>query len=160
MGRLLGLASCGGDATPLDAHKPAAVYTLDPSFGVDGVVTLPVSVFDGAQLKFLATRAGLVVAMVTLTNEVALCRLTNEAALDPSFGGGGTGCRTAPDLSLAAVTDGTDIYVATRSSLAPAIHRFRGDGTIDTAWGTNGVLALAPPPPTPPDSGIPTSSSS
>jgi hypothetical protein len=154
-------SACGGESSRPDATNPAVLYSLDPSFGVDGIATIPLSVENGTDVKFLPTNAGLVIATGTRAGELALCRLTTQGVLDPTYGGANTGCFLGPGLAtLAAVTDGTDIFVATQSEAAvptagPAIFRFRGDGTLDTTWGTNGAIALSPPPPSPPDTSTP-----
>src|SRR4051794_4940841 len=75
-------------------------------------------------------------------------RLLSAGDLDPSFGGDGTVTMDVPgsqsDLAVAvAVQSDGKVVVAAVSAEHPAVLRYLPDGSLDTSFGTGGVVPLS-----------------
>lgn len=132
--------------------------TLDTSFGGDGIVTTQISsgnVYDYAY-GIAIQSDGKIVAIGTTrvgsTYDLGMARYNIDGSLDTTFGGGDgivttalgsghdecTGLVLQPDGKILAVgySYGTAYYKI-------AVARYNIDGTLDTAFGTNGKLITA-----------------
>ncbi len=131
--------------------------TIDTTFGGgDGIVTRPIGAADDTANAVAVDAAGrILVAGTTRTgtvDEFALLRFLPDGSPDTDFGGGDgivttrIGTTRAAGLSLALATDGS-IYVAGDAVVAGfadfALARYRPDGSLDTAFGTGGVVTTA-----------------
>ena len=135
--------------------------SLDSSFGSQGKVTTAIGIDDGARDVAIQSD-GLIVAAgfysVAVGNgvraEIALTRYLDTGALDPAFGlrgvvtlpvTGGLGVGDWWDPSVAIQANGKIVVAGTK---APAdypntdflLTRVNGDGSLDTTFGTGGVV--------------------
>jgi len=122
--------------------------SLDPTFGVDGIVFLDLEdlvMFDGVAIQ----PSGKILVVGVIGNQACIARYTREGTLDPSFGD--TGLTLAElgngfsnfskvdqqsDGSLIAV--GT-LHDATRDML---VARFSEEGQLDRSFGTDGFTVI------------------
>ena len=131
----------------------AAPGDLDPSFGTGGIVSTDLGA-GGTRLQALVRQPdGKLVAaggawFGYVQGDIALVRLTDAGALDPTFGVNGL---VTTDLggsemawALALQVNGK-LVVAARSYVAGAdrlyLVRYLPDGTLDPAFGTGGIVA-------------------
>lgn len=127
------------------AHIRASDGSLDTSFGNGGIVKVPVPSAD--PLRVSIARSGAVTALVR-NNDVdtrpTLVLVAPDGTLDARFNG--TGLVASPqdaqfrDARLLA--DGRVVAVGTTSNSKLAIWRFRPDGSVDSAFGTQGKVGL------------------
>jgi uncharacterized delta-60 repeat protein len=128
--------------------------SLDESFGKDGLVLIDLEKTDDTAHAISLQEDGRIVLAGTAAdkaaNEVhfALVRLDAEGKLDSTFSGGGIaltnsfmgaayGVEVEPDGSILAAGYGT---VAERDMFA--VVRYRSDGSLDSAFGVDGVMLL------------------
>ena len=124
--------------------------TLDPDFGVDGLVTTPLGVPDDAASAVALLPDDRIVAAGTDDGErFAVVRYLADGTLDPSFGGDGI-VRTPRAAhfwggeDLAIQPNGKIVVVGTagksRVKTAFAVARFRPNGMRDLAFGDAGMV--------------------
>lgn len=126
--------------------------TLDGDFGTDGVAITSIGDFNDYATSIIvqASDGKIVVVGYTVdfdsgTGDFALIRYTAEGVLDDSFGTSGitTTDIGTPDsdreTSMAIQSDGKIIVVG-YTSVDFALARYNNDGTLDTAFGTNGKV--------------------
>ena len=125
--------------------------SLDTSFGTGGIVTTPIGAGDDAAESIVLQSDGKIVVggwTVGSDNDFAVVRDNSDGSLDTSFGTGGkvtaaigVGDDRAYDVSLQA--DGK-ILVTGRSDMGTSydfsLLRYNADGSLDTTFGTGGVV--------------------
>jgi uncharacterized delta-60 repeat protein len=144
--------------------------SLDKSFGNRGTMTTALGSGDD-EIEALAIQSdGKIVAAGTSQQsgqyQWALARYTTSGSLDTSFGSGGTEVSTfGPGSNVQAEIDGialqsdSKILVTGYVSLAGsdgqqfAVARYNANGTLDSTFGTNGVVYVTPLATLHPDSG-------
>ncbi len=126
--------------------------TLDPTFGVNGIVGGPASVEATSAIIDRAGRT-VVVGYELSSKRVAVARYLPNGALDGSFandgtasfdfvpGGSSIGARAAeaPDGSLLVVGIGAE----PASHSAPCVAKLDASGALDTSYGSGGVICGA-----------------
>jgi uncharacterized delta-60 repeat protein len=140
------IAGCVDDTFAVARYLPGG--TLDPDFGVDGLVTTPIGVpDDAANAVSLLPDGRIVVAGTDDGERFAVLRYLADGTLDPSFGGHGivrtpraAHFRGGEDLAIQ--PNGTIVVVGTagesRVKTAFAVARFRPNGTEDRSFGGDG----------------------
>jgi uncharacterized delta-60 repeat protein len=121
---------------------------LDPAFGNHGVVVTPNS---GAQVAALQTDGKILVGGSAPNNqgffEPAVLRYTTNGTLDSTFGTGGIVVMTenngAPVFGIAVQSDGKIVFAAP-AKLNLDVFRLNTNGSLDTTFGTNGVVSFRP----------------
>jgi uncharacterized delta-60 repeat protein len=119
---------------------------LDPTFGTGGIVTTANTGTDAAALQ---SNGKIVVAGSIANNQnfqqPGLLRYNTNGTLDLSFGTGGkvliSGTNAGPAFAVAVQTDGK-IIAAAPANLRLKIFRFNTNGSLDTTFGTNGVVTI------------------
>lgn len=134
-----------------DANFALARYngdgSLDPGFGVGGIVTTAISsAVDRAKAVAIQDDGKIVVAGYS-TGRVVVARYTVTGTLDAGFGAGG--------LVTTVISDGQDsardvaiqpdgkIVVAGDSAARVAVLRYNPDGTLDPGFGTAGIVTTS-----------------
>ncbi len=118
--------------------------TRDASFGGAGLVQLPATL-----AAFSVRPDGSVVAVMGQGSSSLLMRLTASGSPDPSFNGGSPlqlPLYGAPD-SMLVEPDGSIVlhgYPSSDELAGGELWRYGANGTLDTAWGTAGVVDLRP----------------
>jgi uncharacterized delta-60 repeat protein len=119
---------------------------LDSAFGEDGKVTGDFydSVTSGSARAVLLQEDGKIVAAGTFNNGIALARYDSSGSLDSEFGVDGLvtydfGGAFGTASSAALQSDGK-IVVAGWSGGDVAVVRFTGDGSLDTTFGSGGLV--------------------
>jgi uncharacterized delta-60 repeat protein len=141
---------------------PALIYgqtsgTLDTSFGTSGKVTTDFAGGTGAAARTVAVQADgkILVAGLAVFNGVvdfALARYNSNGTIDASFGTGGT-VTTVFDFpgnfdrvfTIIQQPDGKFVAVGSSVNLFAnfALARFNANGTLDTSFGTGGIVTTA-----------------
>jgi uncharacterized delta-60 repeat protein len=133
--------------------------TLDTSFDTDGIVTTSVDFFEQAQSAVLQTDGKILVAGITRDNtiyqegtpHVTLIRYNNNGSLDTHFGTNGIVISLAASVNTSDIEDGyakcsvvlqTDgkILLETPGNFGLYLIRYNSDGSLDTAFGKDGVV--------------------
>jgi len=131
--------------------------SLDPSFGVGGMVTTFFSAGNDIGSGIAVQSDGKIVVVGTSdnlsgTSEFAVARFTVDGSLDPSFGVGGmvTLSFTAGDdvgSGIAVQSDGKIVVVGTSDNLSGtsefAVARFTVDGSLDNSFSGDGMVTLS-----------------
>jgi uncharacterized delta-60 repeat protein len=132
---------------------------LDPSFGANGHLQLTIGRNDGAFAVALDAQERIVIAGYTLQNDgfyALAIRLLDNGRLDPTFNGRGFQTIRARDgednLAFGLTIDGDENIILAGQTFGSgfldqdlfgnfdaAIYCLRPDGTVNTAFGTNGV---------------------
>ena len=123
--------------------------SVDPDFGVDGLVDLPAAVQE------LAIQGGdILVAMIDSTYGHSIMRLDPTGAVDPTFGGGGEahlafGSGSAIVEALKVLPDGkfviagyVNFYDTSGYQVDIAVSRFTVTGTADSTFNDSGTQTL------------------
>ena len=126
----------------------AQAGSLDPTFGVNGIVT---TANTSANASAIQSDGKIVVAgaISTVQNpeQPGLLRYTSNGTLDPGFGTGGelmialASSNTGAAFAVAIQTDGK-ILAAAPADLDLTIFRFNTNGSPDTTFGSNGAVAI------------------
>ena len=144
------------------AHDDFAVVRLmqdgetDPGFSVDGVATTDFLEFQDIANAVAAQPDGKVVISGSAwksdgTTDIAVARFAGNGAIDPEFGDGGkatvdVGGRADFAKGMAVGKDGDLILAGGTRDTSGATHavlvRLNGDGSLDAAFGVNGVVTL------------------
>jgi uncharacterized delta-60 repeat protein len=134
--------------------------TLDSSFGTGGEVTTDFGLTDIARGVVIQPDGKIVVAgqtygLFSVFGEFALARYNPDGSLDASFGNGGTvtsffGDEGCAANALALQADGKIVVVGEKtvsfvfgddgSNLDFAVARYNTDGSLDSSFGTGGVV--------------------
>jgi len=128
----------------------------DTTFDTDGIVTTPVSVATddrayalGIQDDGKIVAAGYSVSLIDGTDDFCLVRYNTDGTLDTTFGTDGivttpVGSGTEDIASALAIQSDGKIVAAGRSLVLPtwysALVRYNTDGTLDTTFGTDGIV--------------------
>jgi uncharacterized delta-60 repeat protein len=128
--------------------------TLDTSFGTGGKVTTAIGNGSYAATVAFQTDNKIVVAGSALTggsNDFALVRYNSDGSLDTGFGTGGI-VTTSTGTSVYALhvyiqTDGKILTVGVSSTSASisalVLARYNSDGSLDTTFGSDGIVTAA-----------------
>jgi uncharacterized delta-60 repeat protein len=123
--------------------------TLDPNFGSGGKLTTPIGSGNDNCTAILKLSTGKLLAAGGTTGTMAFARYNSDGTLDMTFNGSGTmtyDFETGNEAvsKLIEQPDGKIIAVgsATGTKQRMAVLRMFTDGTIDTAFGTQGEVAL------------------
>jgi uncharacterized delta-60 repeat protein len=130
--------------------------SLDSSFGVGGTVTIDFGFGDDEVHSVLAQPDGKIVAagskIFLFPGDFELVRYNADGSLDASFGVGGkvtTDISFIDGLNAAALQpDGKIVVAGGAGSLATgnlALARYNPDGTLDTTFGTGGIVVSGLP---------------
>lgn len=163
-GLLLGLIAA---LTVAGSAHAAAPGSLDASFGTGGVVTTSLRAAGGggntkAVADLVQPDGKTVVAGYTaniFVGWLALVRYNTDGSLDPSFGSGGIALTQAAGgtaqeysfgVAIAQQSDGKlvvsggyqDGFDVASGTAGTAIVRYNSDGSIDTSFGTAGIVKL------------------
>lgn len=131
----------GGDIL-VARHRPDG--TLDPAFGGDGWVTVPVDGWQDAKAVAAADDGRVVVVAVGSAGDADVAvRLTAAGAPDPSFGDDGV-VELPGDPWDVVVAPDARIVVAGQSGGDAALVALLPDGSPDPAFGVGGVATVDP----------------
>lgn len=125
--------------------------TLDPSFGGNGVVTVPIDGLAGLPYGLALQPDGKILAAGPRgTTGVDLARYTPTGALDTSFGSNGTvttplSPNGTPMWYGVVVQPDGKVVVKANTGIGVELARYRGDGTLDETFGESGHVALMRP---------------
>jgi uncharacterized delta-60 repeat protein len=135
--------------------------TLDTSFGSGGVAVIPLSTVQGDEAFAVAIQPdGKIVAAgystvagkkkATYSDDWAIVRLNTNGTLDSTFGGGtgyvltnfaaASGNPSYDVASAIALQSNGQIVVAGQGTDGIAVVRYNANGTLDTTFGTSGVV--------------------
>jgi uncharacterized delta-60 repeat protein len=132
--------------------------TIDATFGSGGVVRTPIGSDDDVASSIAIAPDGKIVVggttwnQATGTFDLVLVRYQSNGLLDTEFGSGGkatlfTGSTNDHASFVALQADGAVVLAGTRSLTgAPTdliLCRYRGNGSLDTGFGTNGTVTTA-----------------
>ena len=132
--------------------------SLDTSFGGDGKVTTAIGLGSGAIAYAVALQADgkIVLAGYSTENpmgtdtDFALVRYNADGSLDTSFDNDGkvtTALTPAGSMdvvnAVVVQTDGKIAVVGTNSNLDFVVARYNTDGSLDTGFGSNGIVTTA-----------------
>ncbi|MFL5738498.1 MAG: delta-60 repeat domain-containing protein [Actinomycetota bacterium] len=123
----------------------AASGDLDPSFGVGGKVTLSLA-RGGSQANAVVVQPNgrILIGGWAYGRGFAIVRLLRDGSLDPSFGHGGvvtTNLATGPAVVTDLALDHRGrIVAAGLSEGSMAVARYRTDGSLDRAFGDDGIV--------------------
>src|SRR5207302_3372849 len=120
--------------------------TLDPTFGINGIVT---TANTGANAAALQSDGKIVVAgsIATMQNgqQTGLLRYNTDGTLDASFGTGGKvligATNAGPAFAVAIQTD-RKVLAAAPANLRLTVFRFNTNGSVDNTFGNNGSVAI------------------
>ena len=150
-----------GNLSPMEGEELLRDFTLarynsdgslDIDFGSDGKVTTDFDTFSRIGSHGLAIdRDGKIVATGSAGGDFALARYNSDGSLDTSFGNGGTvttdvGVDREFARTIALQADGAIIIAGgidrsdNNPGLDSAILRYNNDGSLDTSFGTNGIV--------------------
>jgi uncharacterized delta-60 repeat protein len=115
---------------------------LDPSFGMNGIVRILPNFAPSTPVAALQPNGKIILAGSLGGTDITLVRLNADGSLDSTFSNGGV----APSMrgfadAVAVQPDGKILVAGTISANATTfdVLRFDPDGTLDRAFGTNGV---------------------
>ena len=147
------IVAVGTDGTNFALVRYLPDGSLDTSFGTGGVVVTPIGTESFALAGVIQADGKIVAAGETFsddTESLALARYLPNGSLDASFGVGGIVTTAGPDnqaLAASAVTiqsDGKIIaagnFSGTSSPTQFALVRYLPDGSLDTSFGTGGIV--------------------
>jgi uncharacterized delta-60 repeat protein len=145
------IVAAGNSSSDQLACFALARYTadgeLDPTFGTEGVVKTSFG-SEGAAVRNAIWDEGKILA-VGRTRQFVLARYTLDGDLDPSFGDGGivtTSFEATASPNAAAVDSSGNIIVvgsfggADGTPIIMTLARYHRDGSLDTAFGTDGIV--------------------
>lgn len=150
----------GGEVITPDGHYHGLTYqldpdgTLDPTFGIGGIVLNAYGLSDAMVSKLIRQPDGSILTGVHSDTGagLAVARLTANGDLDPTFGTGGvnrigmTG-QAIREFDMISTDDGLTITVGrvAFSTESIAVGRFTADGQLDASFGSNGLVTTAWP---------------
>lgn len=116
--------------------------SLDSSFGTGGIVKTVIG--GNSQINDVILQSnGQIIAVGYSDNRYALARYNVNGTLDTTFGSGGivtNALGTTVLASAVALQDNGQIVVAGTSDTGVVIVRYNSDGSLDTTFGTNGIV--------------------
>jgi uncharacterized delta-60 repeat protein len=124
---------------------------LDTTFGSAGIFTFSLTTNNGSsnQASAVALQSdGKIVVAGQLGSRSGLLRLTSNGSLDSSFGKGGVVVTKIGGVilqnfgGLAIQSDGKIVVAATGVPARGQVARFNSNGSLDTAFGSNGIARL------------------
>ncbi len=144
-------AADGGDASDSGSTCSGDAGSLDPAFGPAGVAVIAFPGEPAFPKALILQPDGKIMIGGRLTladgDHFALFRLMPNGTLDTTFGTAGVaetriGTMTNEPGRIVAQPDGKILFAGTvyRSDADIALLRFNTDGTLDTTFGTNGVV--------------------
>ncbi len=153
----------GGDANPGGNFEFAlARYntngSLDTSFGTNGIVTTKIGSSDSIIHSIAIQANGQIVAgggaTIGSNDEFALARFNSNGSLDTSFGSNGTvttpiGGSSIDIASISMQSDGKIVAVGYNidfGSTPCALARYNTNGSLDTSFGTGGIVTTTNEP--------------
>jgi len=123
-----------------------AAGDLDPSFGATGTVTTNFDPGRGEARAVAVQADGKIVAAGTDGSDFALTRYNPDGSLDPSFDGDGRVTTHVGNVNISAVNaaaiepDGKIVVAGTNGGIDFELARYNNDGSLDTGFGTDGVV--------------------
>jgi uncharacterized delta-60 repeat protein len=127
--------------------------SLDTTFGTDGIVTTTIGPDFDAAYGVVIQSDGKIVVTGTSSNvtgsDVAIVRYNTDGSLDTTFGTGGivAAAISAGAIPIGAIqSDGKIIVAGTSPNVTAsniALARYNTDGSLDTAFGTGGIVTTA-----------------
>jgi uncharacterized delta-60 repeat protein len=124
--------------------------SLDPSFAVNGIATIPIG--DGAYATaVLVDRSGNIdvagTTQVSGINHFAVARLTASGALDPAFGSGGVTVLPPYAAAWGMVLQANGSLVIAGEGLINSTHLFiatrvLANGSLDPSFGNGGIVTI------------------
>src|SRR3990172_2957508 len=136
-----------------DTHFALARYNtngaLDSTFGAGGIVTTDISDYNSARALAIQSDGKIVVAGYTSIggyNDFTVVRYNTDGSLDSTFGIANSGIALADfggdDYAdaLGIQSDGRIVVAGRSFGNDFAVVRFNDDGTLDTTFGTNGIV--------------------
>jgi uncharacterized delta-60 repeat protein len=141
----IGTANGGGVDFALARYNPDG--SLDSTFGIGGLVTTDFGGTEQAHSGLLQPD-GKIIAIgysnVSGTDDFALARYNSDGSLDTSFGTGGlvTTDFGVGDRAFSGLLqpDGKIVAIGNRSTTDFALARYNSDGSLDTSFGTGGLV--------------------
>ena len=124
---------------------------LDTSFAANGILTFSLSTVNGGNNQANAVSLqsdGKIVVAGQIGSRSGLLRLNPNGSLDRSFGSSGTvitqigGDIEQVFVGMALQSDGKILVAATGCPPRGVVARFNTNGSLDTSFGSNGVMAL------------------
>lgn len=125
--------------------------SVDTGFGVNGVVTTPVSLsFDDEPTSLAIQSDGKIVAAGHTQNiDFALVRYESDGTLDTNFGVGGVVTTNFPIGSSGGVDVANDVIVQSDGKIVAAgrsagrfgVARYNNNGSLDSTFGVGGVVS-------------------
>ncbi|MFD0389825.1 beta strand repeat-containing protein [Tistrella bauzanensis] len=120
--------------------------SLDTSFGTDGIATTAIPGSNGQARAITIDESGDILVTGNTNNNFLLMRFDADGTLDTGFGGGDG----VVDIDLGGldwgfvITPHADgkLIVGGNSDLGGALARLNADGSLDTGFGTGGVVQL------------------
>lgn len=116
--------------------------SLDSAFGSGGIVTTMIG--GNAQINDVILQSnGKIIAVGFSNNQFALARYNTNGTLDATFGTAGivtTGIGTTALANSVTLQNNGQIIVAGTCDTGAVIVRYNIDGSIDTSFGTNGIV--------------------
>lgn len=120
---------------------------LDPTFGGDGIVTVPIGTFSTARAVIALPNSKIMATGISDGN-VATIRLLTNGTLDTTFNGTGIvttdlGSATDTGLSIAIQSDDKIVVGGSTGTGVTALWvviRYNTDGSLDTTFGTGGIV--------------------
>jgi uncharacterized delta-60 repeat protein len=158
-GRIVAAGATGTSSIMVARYN--ADGSLDPTFGGDGTVTVTVPGSFDVQAVVLQPDGKLVIAGTSPTGfslrNFGLVRLLPDGALDTSFGGDGIVSSDfgaiETGFSVILLPDGRLVVAGARTLMATptspvdiALARYLPDGSVDTTFGTGGVVIASMSP--------------
>jgi uncharacterized delta-60 repeat protein len=144
-----------GDSSDFALARYFGDGTLDRSFGVGGKVITPFGADPGASdahataAAITADQRVIVAGLIgePTTGQLALARYTPDGALDPSFGKGGEVVLPSLPAGTAVTVQPDGKILVAGNSPGPthkaAIARLNADGSLDSGFGSGGVVDLS-----------------
>jgi len=137
-----------------DNHFALARYdtdgSLDSSFGTGGIVTTNIGGFSPAYDAALQTD-GKIIVVGRSNSDLALARYDTDGSLDSSFGSGGTvitniqSSQSDIGYSVSIQDDGKIIASGSSGNGTIFVTRYNTDGSLDSSFGTNGIIIISLP---------------
>jgi RHS repeat-associated protein len=138
-------------AAPMQVHADRIV--VDTGWGADGTVDLP-SVFDDGYTQVAASETGSVyLARASGTHDITIARLDEAGVLDTGFDSDGLRTVTIPGTNFYGVSsvypfsDDRVLVFVGEGYDDLYLYMFEDDGSLDSSFGTSGVVALTVPSP-------------
>jgi uncharacterized delta-60 repeat protein len=123
----------------------AQAGSLDPTFGIGGIVTTPgtcTAVATAIQTDGKILVAGSISPCSQFGGGLGLARYNTNGSLDTTFGTGGIVSNTATQAFAMALQSDGKIVVGAGTDFSIEVLRFNTNGSLDTTFGTAGVVTF------------------